>query len=586
MPGAAGARGAEPAAIMSPEELWRDFDPEALPLDEQPVRRFDHAGIDIEAVRFTGEVVDGAKISVFALRGAPADGKNLPGVLHIHGGGQTASADWVAYWVKRRYVCVSFDYCGPWANRTEFTDWGPVNRANMAQAQGGLQVRPSPRESSWFHWALVARRALTLLARHPQVDRQKLGVFGISTGGSLTWMVAGSDPRVKAAVPIYGCGYNYDRRNVRWGQAEPNDDLRLFQRVVSPEAHAPYIRCPVFFLNSTNDFHGPMDRAYEALGAVPAPVWQAFTPRDNHHIEPRQGRDLQLWMDWRLKDGRAWPATPDLRIGLDLSGVPTATAVPDVRDEVELVELFYALGDKRPQARFWRRTEAARRGDVWEASLPLIDPWDDLYAFANVTYRSGVCLSSPLRHAIPAQLGKARATLSWSDRMEQGLDGLDHWYFPAAYTDPNLDWTFLKRAKDDAVGSFITFDPQRLGDPMDVRLATHLIGDPQFQGKSGMALSFACRGEFLADGLTVKLIEDDWGPRSASYTAVVPASSVGPGWREVALKLDQFQSADGRAPTSWKAIDKLELSGKAGRAVLPGFSRLRWVPDRTANNEK
>src|SRR5579871_4532063 len=100
MPGTAGARGAEPAAIMSPEELWRDFNPEALPLDEQPVRRFDHAGIEIEAVRFTGEVVDGAKISVFALRGAPAGGKNLPGGLHVHGGGQPASAEGGAYWVK------------------------------------------------------------------------------------------------------------------------------------------------------------------------------------------------------------------------------------------------------------------------------------------------------------------------------------------------------------------------------------------------------------------------------------------------------------------------------------------------------
>ena len=105
-------------------------------------------------------------------------------------------------------------------------------------------------------------------------------------------MLAGSDRRVRAAVPIYGCGYNYDRRNVRWGYPEPSDDLALFQRILSAEAHAPYVTCPVLFLSATNDFHGLMDRAFESLRAVPAPTWQAFTPRYNHHLEHDEGNDL------------------------------------------------------------------------------------------------------------------------------------------------------------------------------------------------------------------------------------------------------------------------------------------------------
>ena len=31
----------------------------------------------------------------------------------------------------------------------------------------------------------------------------------------MCWLVAGVDARVKAAVPIYGCGYNVDRRKAR-----------------------------------------------------------------------------------------------------------------------------------------------------------------------------------------------------------------------------------------------------------------------------------------------------------------------------------------------------------------------------------
>ncbi|HXG23231.1 MAG TPA: acetylxylan esterase, partial [Chthonomonadales bacterium] len=185
-----------PMTILSPEDLWHGFDPRALPLEIEVLQTWQEEGVTFEKLRFTGEVAEGGeKVRVFAIQGAPTGGKRLPGILHIHGGGQTASLAWVKFWTGRGYVCVSFDFCGPWQQRTEYTEWGPIEQGNMAKAQGGLQVHPTPRESSWYHWALVSRRALTLLESHPAVDPKRLGIFGISVGGNLTWMVAGSDRR-------------------------------------------------------------------------------------------------------------------------------------------------------------------------------------------------------------------------------------------------------------------------------------------------------------------------------------------------------------------------------------------------------
>lgn len=563
--------------ISSPEDLWKGFDPEALPLEIETIRTHEEKDFIVQTLRFTGEQVHDSKVRVFAIRGAPRSGKKLPGVLHLHGGGQTASLEWVRLWAKRGYVCVSFDFCGRPPGRTDFTDWGPIEHGNMAKAAGGFQLRPTPRESSWYHWALVSRRALTLLARHPQVNPEKLGVFGISVGGSLTWMVAGTDSRVKAAAPIYGCGYNYDRRNSRWGLLGPSDDYNLFQRVLSPEAHAPGVGCPLLFLSATNDGHGIMDWAYEALGAAAGPTYQAFSARTDHHVEPREGRNLPLWMDWHLKGGAAWPKTPILKVTLDEKGVPQGVVQPEDHADVREVDFFYALGDKRPQARFWRKVESQRLGKAFTASLPVMDTWDDLRIFASVTFKSGVCLSSKLCHVIPGQLGKARPTLTWQPVIEHGRDSVDHWKFLGAYTDPCVDWTHLTPCRDEKIGPYIGFDHDHLGDPQAVYLYTHILGDPQFQGRAGQELSFLVRGDFTEAGLTLTLIEEERSLRARSYSLTIPRKDLSPGWREVSLPLSRFRDGEGRAPREWRDVDRFEIRGLAARRSTPGFARLRWT---------
>ena len=49
-------------------------------------------------------------------------------------------------------------------------------------------------------------RGLDLLSELPEVDKDKLGVTGISGGGSQSWFIAAADSRVKAAAAVAGAG--------------------------------------------------------------------------------------------------------------------------------------------------------------------------------------------------------------------------------------------------------------------------------------------------------------------------------------------------------------------------------------------
>jgi cephalosporin-C deacetylase-like acetyl esterase len=67
----------------------------------------------------------------------------------------------------------------------------------------------------WFNWysrgydpagveLWNAIRGIDLLTTRPEVDPEKLGVTGISGGGSQSWYIAAADPRIKAVAPVCG----------------------------------------------------------------------------------------------------------------------------------------------------------------------------------------------------------------------------------------------------------------------------------------------------------------------------------------------------------------------------------------------
>ncbi len=82
---------AQAPILDTPEKLWRDFRVDSPELEIKTIRSWQENGSDFETLRFTAEREPEGRVRVFAIRGAPSTGGHLPGILHIHGGGQTAS---------------------------------------------------------------------------------------------------------------------------------------------------------------------------------------------------------------------------------------------------------------------------------------------------------------------------------------------------------------------------------------------------------------------------------------------------------------------------------------------------------------
>ena len=434
-----------------------------------------------------------------------------------------------------------------------------------------MATEPSVKASSWYLWTRISRRALTCLEQQPGVDPNRLGIFGVSMGGTIVWPLAAMDRRVKAACAIYGVGWNTYPDELGSPDPKAGDAAtKLWRKTMESESYARLVKCPVLFLNATNDQHGNMDRSFQTLAQVPTEVRWAFTPRYRHHIAAEQGADLPLWMDAHLKHREPFPKSPVAEVRLGTDGVPLLIVKPDGSQSIRRVDLFYAVENRNPKNRYWCSATVRRDQKTWIAELSIPDPRQPLFAFANVLYNSGVCVSTNLVSVIPSEHRHAKATdipLLLIDDFATGTDG---WVTSSPATDPippvpNL----LTSAVGPEGKSGITVT-------RSIALTTHKLGDPKWRGPKDAKLQFQVHVR-SPKKLRVVMHEKEFAIGWTQYAAEI-ALEPGEGWRTITFSADAFTTDKGDHLKGWGAVRQLELKTTGGAGDEPIYGAFRWVP--------
>lgn len=584
--GSAIAAAQEPPRTV--EALFADFDPTKEMLDSKVVREWEKGAITYRYVTYHIGTFKGEPARMAAFYAFPTGAEKLPGLLHLHGGGQRAFLHEVDFYAKRGYACLSINWGGREMEDAQDgdpnTDWGAVDPTqkyvpgyfNLKPGEKYLDPFESPRNNNWYLLTLGARRGLTFLEQQQEVDRSRLGVYGHSMGGNLTIYVAGSDSRIKVAAPsVGGSGF----RTQPWPllpqqrRQTPNGDVDLFNSTIGFESYAPHITAPTLWLGATNDFHGIMDDTYRTGELIPhEQVRYAFTPHMNHRFTPEFAVTRPLWIDQHLKGSFTFPRTPtsDLVLATD-DGVPVLNVTPETSMPIERVQLLYSV-DPDPQARFWRTAEATRDGNIWSARLPLVSVDQPLFAFANVHYRlenpesvpfapptKEFAISSMLHTATPDELRRSGAKAT--DMASPLIDDFAHGW---------RDWYSLSAAN-----------------PHHWEYSTRKLNDSKWRGQPGQRLTLEVESE-RPNELVVVLTENFFRPyRGKSQEFVAVVNLTGGESETASLTPGDFRTTEAEKLSSWQNIDLLSLrayyeksdtllGSKSWTGPQPTFHKLSW----------
>lgn len=595
------------------DALWNGYDPASEPLHTEILREWENDGVVTRLIRYQIGTFKGAASTMAAIYCVPKGGTRLPALLHLHGGGQSASLDGPMADAANGYASLSLNWGG---NRIPVpksihpdgfwqgpqTDWGkldathppqrnPINHftGNIAADDFTLDAVESPRNANWFLVLIAARRALTFLEQQAEVDPSRIGVYGHSMGGKLTTNLAGIDRRIRAAVPSCGgCGEIDVSQTELPGCLKTRTDP-IQQACVSDNAYLPRISCPILWLSPTQDFHGIIDHMASNWRIVPDELLRlSITPHQNHLHDDAHGLTRHLFFEQHLKQAFALPKTPRLVLhARGAEGIPCLEVTPDDSRPVHSVAIYYSL-DPHPTTRFWRHVRAVKRGSSWTAAAPLMSLDQPLFAYADVSYETPPIYQKIAR---PAGAGDS-PTYTISSRVVTAAPAI--WKTAGTRATDHAD-----RMIDAGDDGWCDWHRSNWGHPPLWTAATAKIKDPKWRGPKGARLVFEIRST-SDNTLAVVIRTNQWGVfgRQVPATDYVTTRKLkaSPDWQTVSVRLEDLVPNDPEVegpPSDWDAATELCLSpgyqGTAkGRVQFPPkawqgpreIRKLRWEGGR------
>ena len=366
----------------------------------------------------------------FAAR--PVTGTKFPGIVQAHGlGGSSKLNDAVS--LAGRLGVFAIAYTGPGGGAVEEGNLSEGLPAGHNNGYRMFDVLTDVRGSWFWGHATAAMRAVTCLTGRPEVDTTKLGATGFSAGGVVSLLVAGHDPRIKAAVPLSGTlawdtatlapkAWQHTLLQKAGLSVASAEWKKLMSDLIAPAVALAQTKAAVLMVNGTTDEFFPMTAHMATWNAIPTDKRLAFAGNFDHGcygvsggepaatIEDRakiraEGGQMAWFGHWFGTDGDFGylPATPQFSVQ-SVGGASLVSAVVDGggnKLQIDEVRVWWSNDD----AFFFASDKLDKQSGTVYGKLVPVALQPNSVVFVDVTYKTSLPFVRKFALATVPQIG-------------------------------------------------------------------------------------------------------------------------------------------------------------------------------------
>ena len=551
--------------ILAPTQLWKDYDPNAVPLRPSYLQFQESDNYYSVEVYINGDKYDDSYTRIYVYGYMPKETSFNTNIIFINDVlDKSFSADNLKAYADAGYGVFTFDYVGKTSLHGHYTIYPqPVAYANYVDAGTHLtHAIPTAKDTSFFVWDKVCMKVIALI-KQLRGDDCKIILSGYKTGADIALQVAAIDKRVDAVASFLNLGWKDYRGYPKLAEdlhMPIDDERKRWLAGAATESYLKFIKCPLLCVTTTNCSITSLDRIPDSVNILKG-------NRSTFSLSVISGlgdsvsfRARSLLYGWvsALSQNKKLPKNPDVEFKIDKNGNVIAQASIDKTLDIEDVTVNYSFDELDSTLRSWFSKDVPI--EDLKTTLPIYDETQILFAYITVNYKNGISLSSIVKYLrIPNDTQVVRNPIKKTRIIFQKNMGIDDWIV-------------------EIIGSMFQFyEPQIEQGPLNLSgltcergsLATYSIGSYKLKSISQNLLQFdAC--SIKDRKLLVEVCSGTYGMYK-TYTAKVELKK--DKWTKCSLKLFDFKDENLVPLKSWRDVKKLAFIDANG--VL--LNNILWV---------
>ncbi|MCL2061878.1 MAG: hypothetical protein FWH03_04550 [Firmicutes bacterium] len=525
--------------ILTPQQLWKDYDRSKTPLAVKTVSASEDGVSSIRYVYFNGDSVLDGTPRIFAKLYIPASApRTVSAVAVFDDPENSVDAFDPTEYLSRGFAVLVTDYAGEADGKTRYTLYPKSLSAHADLLKNTLSASKdvSAAQSCWYLYACVALRAMTFLENEGFTNRF---VLGIGHGGEQVWKVCYFEGAARAGGVLFSGGVRKADAGVDANETDKN--YLAYKAALDSSAYANFIKSPVFIQITSNEQNGSlprMNKLYEA--ALERGAYFSVSERANRAIIPSRMNNIALWFSMLL-EGNALPSPPKITAKGSENQLYLEIKVHDPA-QIADAALFVAHKQKNSAYRNWRRHEMpAISEDEYLTRVAVFSVDSPVFAFVNITYKNGICISSAVERVNPALLNVAAEPSAFKRLLYDSSMGVS-------------DWLVLSTESAADEKPHICSGPRELeGVTASHALTTFRLADPQYTGRADSVLQITLFSAAAQEiGFHIK------NEKSVRFSCIKETVSM-TNWVKFSFSPTDFKGSAG-ALTSWQDVLTFEVT--------------------------
>lgn len=399
--------------IITPIQLWNNFD-DSLSVTAITLKQTFEDGVKFEHVSLLGRETEDGRVKIFGVFACDEANPSDETVIVFNDSTAGIDKSLLKLFVKNGYSAFMVDYRGEWDGAENFTLYPhDIDYANTARC-GRFRdfVDDNAVKTSWYEWVAVGIYARKYVLERTGNDN--IGVVGLRDGGEIAWKLAVAKS-FKCVVTVCAAGWKAYHGVNKYGSEEIslNDERYRFIGGIDSQAYAPYVKCPMLILCSTNDKRFDYDRAYDTFSRINHEFIQSsvvsYSLQCDQTIGIKSCTDMFLFLDKNLKQHNIFiPKPVEVNVTVDENDNLVARAVFDNQGIIEDFGMYMAEDCHDSSLREW--TKCPHKSKISEIEqefyLNIYRKTITVFALCYAKYSSGFTVWSKI--AVKKISGKFR----------------------------------------------------------------------------------------------------------------------------------------------------------------------------------